>query len=851
MNWKNVKLIFLREVRDQLRDRRTLFMVAVLPLLLYPALGVGSTYMLYNFTAQERTVVILGAKDLPLPPLLDPHNPHRFLPEYFKSEADVTKLRVITELSLDEPPDKGLSAEAQESERAFLKQALEYRGTLEQLGLLSRARIVAEEQSARLSHAGIDQQPEREASREKSKQLGQQERDLEARIDQWFSVSPVQVIIIVPTGFASQLEEANRQLAAHSTEGLRVDTMPRLVILQNSADQKSQVASELIFQALAEWGIRLHDERLKRAGLPLSLSSPVAPTNIDVASQETHSANLWSRLFPALLVMMGVTGAFYPAIDLGAGEKERGTMETLLISPARRSEIVVGKFMTVMLFSLTTAILNMLSIGFTGQHMLTVVGGGDAGMGGVGLPSAISLMWVLLLAFPLSALFSATSLALAMFASSSKEGQYYLTPLLMVTMGLTMMCISPMFEIDPYYSILPVVGPSLLLKALLGGGVSITQLSVYFLPVIGSSIFYSVVALSWAISLFDREEVLFREAERFDLGLWIKHILRDKDSIPSKTEAGVCFFIIMLTQFAALSYMKTAVLKLDHEGPSRHFSMLRLQTIYLIATVGAPAVLMAILLTSSVRRTLKLYWPKPQYLVLGFVLPFVLQPVAVELLRQLEWFFPKPPAGMAEMMKLFSDPTVPMWWPLVAVALAPAICEELAFRGFMLTGLQSGKQRNFWTPILISSVCFGVVHMIAHQVFNAMLLGIVLGLLAVRSRSLIPGVIFHFLFNGMQVVQSRIPVQYFDSPAMQWLFTVESEGGVTAVRFDAPLLAISGLLSVALVTWLIKAPQESDADGLPQRFSDLRGGVSDVRESSEDDSRWAQVRANAANDLKR
>ena len=50
MNWKNVKLIFLREVRDQLRDRRTLFMVAVLPLLLYPAMGVGMTYMTVNFS---------------------------------------------------------------------------------------------------------------------------------------------------------------------------------------------------------------------------------------------------------------------------------------------------------------------------------------------------------------------------------------------------------------------------------------------------------------------------------------------------------------------------------------------------------------------------------------------------------------------------------------------------------------------------------------------------------------------------------------------------------------------------------------------------------------------------------
>ena len=844
MTWKNVKLIFLREVRDQLRDRRTLFMVAVLPLLLYPAMGIGMTYMTVNFSEQVRTVAILGAKDLPPPPLLDPARPDHFLPEYFGTVADVEKLRVITESTLDQPPEKGLPDDQQEAERAFLKQAIEYRGTLEQLGALSRARAAAEEKSVRLSYAGPEKQAELDASKQNVQVLKAQEQNLKTKIDQWFSASPIQVMIIVPTGFATKLAEANRQLATHAEGGSQIDEMPRLVILQNSADEKSQIASRRIREALAEWEVRLRDARLELAGLPRSLSSPVDPTNIDVAAKDDLSANLWSKLFPALLVMMGVTGAFYPAIDLGAGEKERGTMETLLISPARRSEIVMGKFLTVMLFSISTALLNMMSMGFTGQHVLSVASGGS-GMGVVEFPSTVSLLWVLILAIPLSALFSATSLALAMFASSSKEGQYYLTPLLMVTMGLTMFCLSPAIEIEPYYSILPVAGPALLLKALLGSGASAGHLSVYFLPVIGSSIFYSVVALNWAISLFDREEILFREAERFDLGLWIKHILRDKDPVPGRTEAAICFAIILLAQFAAMSGMQSAIKNLGEDGHLRHFSLLKWQTIYLIATVGVPPLLMAILLTSSVRRTLKLYWPKWQYLALGFVLPVVLQPVAIELIHQLEWFFPKPPAGMAEMLKSFSDPNVPLWWPLLAIAVTPAICEELAFRGFMLSGLQSGRQRNFWTPILISAVCFGVVHMIAHQVFNAILLGIVLGLLAVRSRSLIPGVIFHFIFNGMQVAQSRIPVRYFESPVMEWLFSVESEAGQTAVRFDAPLLAISGLLSVALVTWLIRTPLDGDPDAPQRRFADLPATEKTPEEIASDASRWAQLRSNA------
>ena len=79
--------------------------------------------------------------------------------------------------------------------------------------------------------------------------------------------------------------------------------------------------------------------------------------------------SIWGRIFPFLLVIMALTGAFYPAVDLCAGEKERGTMETLLISPASRPEIVLGKFFTVMLASMSTALLNLVSMGLTGLQI--------------------------------------------------------------------------------------------------------------------------------------------------------------------------------------------------------------------------------------------------------------------------------------------------------------------------------------------------------------------------------------------------------------------------------------------------------------------------------------------------
>src|SRR5262249_59433062 len=94
LNWRNVFLIFQREVRDQLRDRRTLFMIAVLPLLLYPAMGLGIYQLAFVFRQQPRTVVVLGAENLPAEPALLEGN--RFASQWFAAGASRDRLVGIT-----------------------------------------------------------------------------------------------------------------------------------------------------------------------------------------------------------------------------------------------------------------------------------------------------------------------------------------------------------------------------------------------------------------------------------------------------------------------------------------------------------------------------------------------------------------------------------------------------------------------------------------------------------------------------------------------------------------------------------------------------------------------------------
>ena len=242
------------------------------------------------------------------------------------------------------------------------------------------------------------------------------------------------------------------------------------LVVDNSADEKSVFAFQRVKQVLTVWEQHILQERLSQAKLPPTLATPVSPITLDLAAIRQLSASIWSKMFPTLLIIMAVTGAFYPAVDVAAGEKERGTMETLLICPARRSEIVVGKFLTVLVFSVSNVLLNLASMGLTGKYVLAAARTealSRMGAGQLAFPGPWEILWLLILLLPLAAFFSSISLALATFARSTREGQYYLTPLLFVTLGLTLFCLSPTVEIEPLYSILPVVGPALLLKEVL------------------------------------------------------------------------------------------------------------------------------------------------------------------------------------------------------------------------------------------------------------------------------------------------------------------------------------------------------------------------------------------------
>jgi sodium transport system permease protein len=709
MRWPNLLVIFRREVRDQVRDRRTLFMIFVLPILLYPMLGIGAIKFAEALEQKQSLVVVVGAESLPpAPPLLNPAR-NGFNPALFDKPIEAERVDVHLE-----------------------------------------------------ARSGPWGDP--------------------ARCEQAVRRGLASAVMIIPPDLLAQLQR---------------ESDVQVPIIYSSVDEPSQITYLRLREALDRWKKSIVDRRLERDRKTQSYTEPIQVKAEDVATPREQGGSVWSRLFPFLLVMMSLTGAFYPAVDLCAGEKERGTMETLLISPASRTEIVLGKFLTVMLASVMTALLNLASMGLTGIRMASHVGALSAAASHrpnsvLAPPTFQAAFWMVVLLIPLSAFFSAVCLSLAVLARSMKEGQYYMTPLYLVCLPLTLLTVMPGIELNLFYSLVPITGAALLLRALIMGNYDLAWR--FFLPVLLPTLVYAAVALRWAVDQFQRESVLFREAEQFSLSAWLRHLVRDREPTPTGGEATLCFALILTISWFFLLYLVR-----EGETSLTLANMVAGQAIILI-----PPIIMAVGLTSAPRRTLRLTWPEPRYLLLAVALVLALNPIVNELRPIVESLFPISTLLKTTLGQLTSQ-APNLWAALFAFAFVPAVCEEFAFRGFILSGLERDHRTR--SAILLSALMFGFLHVLLslfQQLFNAALLGLVLGLLAVRSRSIVPCIVFHFLNNALAVSLAHLLATPSLASVVPWIYRNPAEG-----LYHGPWVAGSVLLSSGLLFYLWKLKFEA------------------------------------------
>ncbi|MEM8734850.1 MAG: ABC transporter permease subunit/CPBP intramembrane protease, partial [Planctomycetota bacterium] len=583
---------------------------------------------------------------------------------------------------------------------------------------------------------------------------------------------------------ADENAEPPLSIDSNKEDGLR--------IIGNLARDRSQIANRRLTQIISAWQKSWVSEHLTTAGVNPKVFEPLAVASTDTAPPSAKRAMLWSKILPFVMLIWALTGAFYPAIDLCAGEKERGTLETLLSSPARRREIVWGKLGTICVFSIASALLNLMSMHLTAGIIVKQM----AAQGTPALAEALGPMpiqalgWLVLLLLPMAAFFSALALAVAALARSTKEGQYYLMPLLLVTLPLVAVPMMPSLELNLGTSLLPVSGAVFLVRSLIEE--RYTEALVHLPVVLMVTATCCWFSTRWAIRQFESETVMFRESERWNLRMWVHHLWRDREETASPAEAMLCGVTIIVAMFFAQFLAGSAI--------DNWAAIVQSTAVVQIGLILTPCLLMAIFLTRSIRRALRIHRPQPSHMAAAALLGICMHPSYTLLGEGIQQVYQIGDETKLVLMH-FQNMVMsqPLWAILLVMAAMPAVCEEIAFRGFIFGGLL--RQKGVLRAIVISALFFGFTHTVLQQSIAASVMGVVLGFIAWRTGGILCTIVVHFINNALSLTMAWNAANGVAIPsAISWAVT-EQDG---SWAYESTWITMSIMLTIALMMVLVR-----------------------------------------------
>ncbi|MEH6393719.1 ABC transporter permease subunit [Pseudoalteromonas sp.] len=314
---------------------------------------------------------------------------------------------------------------------------------------------------------------------------------------------------------------------AELTEAVKAGTIDMGIYLPSDAKQALDEAKQSQWQVVyndaktinflfdrvkelaEEFGDNLRTEKLLSYGIneqqQQAIIAPIKVVKVDTADKRENLGEKIGGLIPYLLIPLVLMGATYPAIDLGAGEKERGTLETLLLTPITRTQLVLGKFITLLAASIATTTITVLSMGIWISIAITFV---DLAVVKTAFSSlrVLDLALIFIILLPVAAIFSSLALAISIYARSFKEAQNYMTPLTMGVIFPIIVALLPNVELTAKTAFIPVTNVALAIKEIIKGTIDYTLLGLIFL----ATVLVAGALLAFCVKWFNKEEVLFR-----------------------------------------------------------------------------------------------------------------------------------------------------------------------------------------------------------------------------------------------------------------------------------------------------------------------------------------------------
>ena len=396
MSWKNIKLIFIKELVGTIRDKRTIIAMIIIPLIFYPVLftGIGYFNKLGSMKSEEAAskIIIRGAE---------------FAPQLVKHLRDSEKVEIL--ITEEDSPNKLQNGD-------------------------------------------------------------------------------VQAVLVIPSDFKYKIEQ---------------EEPGKLVLKYDTTEAKSRVAQKRVNQIIEKYKGEILLQRISRLNLQEEFLTPLILQEENIATAEKITGSFLAVILPYLIIILIFAGAMHTAVDITAGEKERGTIATLLVSQISRLEIVLGKCFAVMLISFTSMVLGLLGLTLAFLLGASIAGGIEGVNFGISINTIFLLFLVL---FPLVGLASAVLVMVGIFARNIREASSYITPIYMLTVFLGVISVSQGMELTGKMFLVPILNSSFVFKEILMGKIYWNHILITF----SANMVIAGLALLGATRLFTKEEVLFR-----------------------------------------------------------------------------------------------------------------------------------------------------------------------------------------------------------------------------------------------------------------------------------------------------------------------------------------------------
>ncbi|MFQ6607016.1 MAG: ABC transporter permease [Fidelibacterota bacterium] len=284
---------------------------------------------------------------------------------------------------------------------------------------------------------------------------------------------------------------------------IQMDKQGKIEVFFKSSDAYGSAIKRMT-DLIESYDKQIVEERIDRLSLDKDLFDAVAIVEQDVSSAQERIGKIAGGYLPYMFIIFSFMGTMYPGIDLGAGEKERGTLETILSSPANRLQIVLGKLGVVSLSGIISAFIAILGIYLAVQliedipkDMLQVI---------LDMLGFKIIVTILTLVIPIAIFFAALILSISIYAKSFKEAQSIIGPANIIIVIPVIIGLLPGIELDYKTALIPILNVSLASKDLLAGTLNPWHLVEVYL----SLFLLGGIGVWGCVRWFNREETLFR-----------------------------------------------------------------------------------------------------------------------------------------------------------------------------------------------------------------------------------------------------------------------------------------------------------------------------------------------------